>query len=176
MSDRFAKYRFDPVESYRCKEKREQLFYELCTHLSKGYTQQSFGRRRIVNTLLKEYAHEDWQEIVDNASAQGQKLIEGIGLDYLAGNIEGGKFFERSWQFVLAKRYKADWGEDTAKEQQINKSTVANIAEILQNLDAVEAQAISTNDNIHAVEHKDSDYQIIDRKDEKRGNPFAKKI
>ena len=96
-SERIAKLESDKIE-------RRKIFKELCEHVGKGYSIESFpplsveSVRKYLNTFKEEFV----QEELNNAMRQGRDWWEGIGRRQASGDCLGNS---RTWFYNMANRY-----------------------------------------------------------------------
>lgn len=97
MKERLAKVEADKTE-------RRKIFKELCNHVSKGYSLESFGALGVdsIRKYLKLFKEEFIQEELDEAFALGRQYWEEIGHRQANGSCLGNS---RTWYYNMLNRY-----------------------------------------------------------------------
>lgn len=115
--ERVAKLEADATE-------RRKIFRELCEHVSKGFSLESFGPLGTdsIRKYLKTYQEEFVQEELDNAMRQGRDWWEGIGRRQAAGDCLGNS---RTWFYNMANRY--GWREKIEVEAEHKGQVSVNV-------------------------------------------------
>lgn len=116
-NERIAKLEADKIE-------RRKIFKELCDHVSKGYSVESFGPLSVVSIrkYLNLFKEEFVQEELDNALRQGRDWWEGIGRRQAAGDCLGNS---RTWFYNMANRY--GWREKIEVEAEHKGQVNVNV-------------------------------------------------
>ncbi len=86
------------------KTVRRKIFKELCDHVSKGYSLESFSGLSVesIRKYLKVFSEEFVQEELDNAFRNGREMWETIGYRQANGQCLGNS---RTWFYNMANRY-----------------------------------------------------------------------
>lgn len=97
-----AKERIEKLEAD--KNERRKIFKELCEHVGKGMSLDSFAplSANSIRKYLKEYPEEFCQEELDNAMRQGRDWWENVGRRQANGECLGNS---RTWFYNMANRF-----------------------------------------------------------------------
>lgn len=90
---------------WKTPEERQSICNEICEHLKKGYSQDSFPAADwdTVERYIKDFPEDFDNNKIKESLREGRKLMETLGIQGTAGKLKG--FNAKSWEFIMQNKY-----------------------------------------------------------------------